>query len=111
MPMLLTNTDEIMSSYIELKQQADALFRQAEELRQAEIRKVIDEIREKMDTYGLTVADLIQSLGYKLPSTTASKPQKPAKYHDKITGKTWSGQGRKPSWMPDDKSTWGAFLI
>jgi DNA-binding protein H-NS len=113
MPVLLTITEEIMASYVELKQQADALFQQAEELRQAEIRMVFDDIREKMAMYGLTVADLVKFLGHKTPAaaTASTKPPKPAKYRDKISGKTWSGQGRKPSWMPDDKSSWDAFLI
>lgn len=111
MSVLLTNTDEIMASYIELKQQADALFQQAEEMRQAEIRVVLDEIREKMAMYGLTVADIAKTLGLKTNVATSSKPQKPAKYIDRPTGKTWSGQGRKPGWMPDDKNTWDAYRI
>ncbi|WP_436278834.1 H-NS histone family protein [Solimonas soli] len=75
------------------------MTRQAEDLRHAEIEKVIAEIREKMEKYGLTVADLGLE---KSPKRGAKKAAKvAAKYRNPATGETWSGRGRTPKWLAD----------
>ena len=47
-----------MTTYKELQAQIEQLRKQAEELRQAEIADVITEIKNKMNEYGITGADL-----------------------------------------------------
>jgi DNA-binding protein H-NS len=44
-----------MANYLELKAQADALAAQAEEARLAELQVVLDEVRDRVSEYGLTV--------------------------------------------------------
>lgn len=87
-----------MTTYAELKAQGEALLRQAEEARKKEINAVVQEIKAKMQEYGLTIADLG-------PATTRSKnsgktkSQAPAKYRGP-NGELWAGGlGRKPEWV------------
>lgn len=47
-----------MATYIELKQQAEALLAEAEIVRKQEITEVVQSIKAQMKEYGLTVADL-----------------------------------------------------
>lgn len=97
-----------MSSYLELKEQAEALMKQAEEVRAQEIQIVIKEIADKLKAYDLSIADIEKFIGHK--SKTSNAPKNP-KYKDPSTGRTWTGFGRAPQWMPADKSSWDSFLI
>lgn len=83
-----------MSSYAELKAQAEALLRQAEQVRQQERASVIADICAKMEEYGITVEDLTSS-SRKRVARAKSEP----KYRGP-NGETWSGgPGRKPEWV------------
>jgi DNA-binding protein H-NS len=87
-----------MSSYIELKAQAEALLAQAEQVRKQEIASVVQDIKAKMKEYGLTVADLggVSSSGKKPTKSTSSAA---AKYRGP-NGELWAGGlGRKPEWV------------
>ena len=97
-----------MATYLELKQQAETLLQQAEEMRKSEVKAALAGIQQTLEAYGLTIEDLQKHLGIK---TKASKAEKLAKYRDAATGKTWSGQGRKPGWMPAEKGDWDQFKI
>ncbi|MFT4046710.1 MAG: H-NS histone family protein [Solimonas sp.] len=89
-----------MTTYSELLQQIENLTRQAENLRKSEIETVIAEIREQMEKYGITVADLgPQKSSGRVARKSASKV--PAKYRNSATGETWSGRGRTPKWLAD----------
>jgi DNA-binding protein H-NS len=102
-----------MSSYKELKEQAEDLMRQAEAARKAELSAVLADIKAKMAAYGITVADLAGKVkaakGSKASSAKAvkpgkvkaAKPRKPvaAKYRNSATGETWSGRGKAPKWL------------
>lgn len=85
-----------MPTYKELQEEIANLRKQAEEVRKNEISSVIDDIKEKMKMYGITVDDLASS---KVSKKTKNKSQGPAKYSDPQTGATWSGRGRKPKWL------------
>jgi DNA-binding protein H-NS len=86
-----------MSTYLELKQKAEKLMAEAEQMRQKEIDDVIAEIREKMKAYGLTAQD-IGGAGRKRSSGGAAKT---VKYRGP-NGETWSGgRGRKPRWVTE----------
>ena len=89
-----------MSTYIELKAQADAMMARAEEARKQELSVVIQDIKAKMKEYGLTVADLggasVESVR-KAPAK--NKSTAPAKYRGP-NGELWAGGlGRKPEWV------------
>jgi DNA-binding protein H-NS len=83
-----------MASYAELKAQADALIKQAEEIRKIENKEVIAEIRAAIREHGITA----DQLGF-APAGKGSRTTAPAKYRDPITGKTWAGRGRTPLWL------------
>ncbi len=84
-----------MATYLELKAQAEMLFKQAEELRQQEITDVIRDIKAKMAQYGITAEDLAAS-GKK----TLSKKPAVVKYRGP-NGEEWSGRGRPPVWITE----------
>lgn len=107
-----------MASYKELKEQADDLMRQAEAARKAETGAAIVEIKEKMATYGITLADLGgKGRATNGRKTKAAKPAKAApaakakvksggarkpvaaKYRNAETNETWSGRGKPPKWL------------
>lgn len=84
-----------MTTYNELKSQADALMAKAEQIRKEERAWAISEIRAKMAEWGLTVEDLAA------PSRkpAASRSKLPAKYRGP-NGELWAGgPGRKPEWV------------
>lgn len=105
-----------MTSYKELKSQAENLMRQAEAARKAETGAAIAEIKAKMFEYGIALADLggktRAAKGGKPKSAKPSKaakgakakagmPRKPVavKYSNVATGESWSGRGRVPKWL------------
>ena len=92
-----------MPTYIELKEQAEKLLAQAEELRQREVQQAIEEIKTKMQAYGITPADL-GIAGRRTRSTSGvrgKKADQAAKYRGP-NGESWSGgRGRKPRWLTD----------
>jgi DNA-binding protein H-NS len=83
-----------MATYQQLKAQAEALIKQAEEVRKIENKEVIAEIRAAIREHGITA----EQLGF-APAGKGSRTKAPAKYRDPMTGKTWSGRGRTPLWM------------
>ena len=86
-----------MATYLELKQKAEKLMAEAEQMRQKEIDDVIAEIREKMKAYGLTAQD-IGGAGRKRNSGGA----KAAVKYRGPNGEAWSGgRGRKPRWVTE----------
>lgn len=85
-----------MATYKELKAQAEALLKQAETARRAEIAAVVAEIQARMKEYGITVADLGGA------KKTKSRGAVAAKYRNSATGETWSGRGRAPRWLADE---------
>ena len=107
-----------MATYVELKEQAENLMRQAEAARKSEIGAAIAEIKAKMAMYGITVEDLggkaKAARGRKPKPAKAAKSAKPAngkakpvkarkpvavKYRTPETGETWTGRGKAPKWL------------
>ncbi|HDR9868710.1 TPA: H-NS histone family protein [Burkholderia cenocepacia] len=95
-----------MATYQELKAKAEALLVQAEEARQAELETVLEEVRTRIQEYGLTPEQLFGRK--RVRSANSGQPATP-KYQDPKTGKTWSGRGREPSWIKGKKRD--RFLI
>lgn len=92
-----------LSTYLELKAQAEALLAQAESVRKQELASVIQEIKDKMRQYELTAADLglapVAAVAAKPRAGAKSKSTAPAKYRGP-NGETWAGGlGRKPEWV------------
>ena len=86
-----------MTTYQELLAQREALDKQIEELRQAELRSAIEQVRKLIAEWRLTAEDC----GFKSVSASSSKKAKlavAAKYRGP-NGETWSGRGRAPMWL------------
>lgn len=92
-----------MSTYIEIMAQIEALQKQAEEARQREVGMVIADIREKIEAYHLTAADLglvaAPAVIKEEPAESAKRSTVKPKYRNPETGKTWTGRGVQPLWM------------
>ena len=88
-----------MATYQELKAQAEALLKQAETARRAEIASVVAEIQARMKEYGITVDDL--KGGAKKAKARGAVA---AKYRNPATGESWSGRGRAPKWLADEQA-------
>ena len=86
-----------MATYKELKAQAEALMKQAEAARQAEIAAVIAEILARMKEYGITLDDLKGGT-----KKSKSRGAVAVKYHNPATGESWSGRGRSPRWLTEE---------
>ena len=85
-----------MKSYKELQAEIHQLQAQAEKQRVSEIQGAIQEIRQKMAEYGISIQDL--SGGTRARKTGATGTVKP-KYRNPETGDTWTGRGKPPRWI------------
>ena len=86
-----------MVTYQELLAQREALDKQIEELRQAELRLAIEQVRQLIAEWRLTAEDC----GFKSVAASGLKKAKSAvaaKYRGP-NGETWSGRGRAPKWL------------
>lgn len=89
-----------MSSYQEILSQIEDLKRKAEGVRQQEMAGAIAEIKRLMAQFGITGEDLgLSSRGS--AGKAKSRGIVAAKYRDPISGKTWTGRGRRPGWVVD----------
>lgn len=89
-----------MTTYLELKAQAEALMQKAEEVRKIEIAEVIADIKTKIKKYEITASDLGLSVGSTKGANKKAGPSSPAvvRYRG-LNGEEWSGMGRQPGWM------------
>jgi DNA-binding protein H-NS len=95
-------------TYTQVLKQIEILKAEADKLRRKEVDGVISRIREAIEHYGLTAADLGLGAGAKPAKAPAKKsgkaaaaPQaRPAKYRDDA-GHSWGGIGKRPQWLRD----------
>lgn len=86
-----------MASYQELMSQIEGLKRQAEDARKQEIAGAIAEIKRIMAEYGIGIDDIAPARGGKTKRAGSGV----VKYRDPVSGKGWSGRGRRPGWVAD----------
>ena len=94
-------------SYQNLMGQISKLQEQAAAVRKKEMSGVVAGIHKQMAEYGLTAEDLGFSAGRgagKGSGKAASKASTRAgvgvpKYQDPVSGKTWTGMGKPPTWI------------
>lgn len=89
--------------YKELLAQHAALEKQIEEARNKERGDAINTIRQLMQDYEITTADLIAK------KTRRARSSIMPKYKDPNSDKTWSGMGKPPAWIAGKDRD--AFLI
>lgn len=100
-----------MATLQDLIAQKEALEKQIEETRQAELSDAVGKVRALIAEYGLTEADIFGSTRApkKAKAIKTEGTKVPAKYRDPVSGKEWSGRGLAPKWMQgQDKAK---FLI
>ncbi len=98
-----------MPSYHDVKAQIAKLEKQAQDLFKKEVATVIAKIQGLMQEYGLTPDDIAGRVkafkDYKAPKAAkqvrTSKPAGIPKYRDPVSGKTWTGHGKAPAWIPE----------
>ncbi|WP_322010543.1 H-NS histone family protein [Paraburkholderia sp. J12] len=89
-----------MSSYKELLAQREKLEKQIEEAKAREYAEVLDEIKQKMADYGITLAELGGGrASSKSAKASRSRASVAPKYRDPDSGSTWSGRGKPPRWI------------
>ena len=95
-------------TYAQIQAQIEALSREAEQLKRDEIEGVIARIKEAVQAYGLTPADL----GFgKAKASAGAKKKRPGrraaaktpaaavvKFRDEA-GNSWVGRGARPQWL------------
>ena len=87
-----------MATYLEIKAQIADLERQAAEKRDEETASAVAQIQSLMGEYSISIDDL-RSARKKSGKKAGSKSDSTVKFHDPVSGGTWSGRGRKPGWL------------
>lgn len=102
-----------MSNLIDIQSQIEKLQKQASEIKAREFDKTVQEIRAKMEAFGITAKDLQSGKGRgkggaakagvvrkRSPAGTKKKSASvvAAKYRGP-NGETWSGRGLTPRWL------------
>ena len=88
-----------MSSYKELLAQREKLEKQIEEAKAREYAEVLDEIKQKMADYGITLAELGGGRSKNAKASSRARASVASKYRDPDSGSTWSGRGKPPRWI------------
>lgn len=102
-----------MATYIELKQQIEALQKEADALKEKERQGVIDRMKEAISVYDITAQELglgvpgassrargsAKKTGPKRKASRMSGDPQPAYADEK--GNTWGGRGPRPKWLKD----------
>ena len=96
-------------TYLQVQQQIEELQKEAEKLRQKEAAGVLSRIKEAIEAYGFTAADLGFGRPGRVPvvGRVATKPKGKGKAgtasdHPKFRddqGNLWSGRGPRPAWF------------
>lgn len=101
-----------MSNLVDIQSQIEKLQKQAAEIKDREFAKTVQDIRAKMQAFGITIKDL-QSAGpgsrkgkagasAKVKLTAVKKKKTGAVVAAKFrgpNGETWSGRGLTPRWL------------
>ncbi len=97
-----------MSSYQELISQREKLDQQIETAKAAEFDAAVNDIKRKMQVYGITFSDL----GVQFKEKPKSRPRvrvEPKYYNPANPSEKWSGRGKEPKWIAGKDRT--LFLI
>jgi DNA-binding protein H-NS len=84
-------------SVAELKRQHEEIQQRLVAKEKAERQSVIDQIVAVVREYHITTEEIIDALGGFKPKRKGIKAK--IKYRDPVTGVTWSGRGKEPTWL------------
>lgn len=88
-----------MASLKEIQAQIEQLQQQAAAQRESELAGAVQQIRDLMQEYGITVDDLQSKARKGAASKGTAKKTGTVQFRDPQTGDTWSGRGRMPNWL------------
>jgi DNA-binding protein H-NS len=94
-------------TYTQIQKQIEKLQRQADALRDSEIKGVVERIKIAIAHYGLTASQLgleARPIGAKPGRAKASKPLSRTAFEDG-RGNAWSGRGPRPRWLREALET------
>lgn len=83
-----------MNRLQELVAQRNAIDADIETEKSQNREQLLTALREQITNSGFTVAEIAPLL--------VRRPRVPPKYRNPETGATWSGRGKRPSWMDDE---------
>lgn len=83
-----------MTTLKEIQAQIEQLQQQAAAQRENELSGAVQQIRDLMQEYGITVNDLQPRV-----KKGAAKKSGTVQFRNSETGNTWSGRGRMPNWL------------
>ncbi|WP_080426468.1 H-NS family nucleoid-associated regulatory protein [Burkholderia ubonensis] len=92
------------TGYLALIAQRVALDAKINAVREAERGAAIEQIKELMKEFDISVLDLQEKVHKRNARRISTAP----KYRDPTTGRAWSRRGRQPKWLGNDPA---AFLI
>ena len=106
-----------MNDLVDIQLQIEKLQKQAQQIRSKEFARTVQDIKKKMNAFGITFKDLQQAKSDKtagaskkstLPgnvvqrlrkaTSTAAGSKVAAKYRS-VDGQTWTGRGLTPRWL------------
>ena len=94
-------------SYEQIQRQIESLQAEADRIRRKEVDEVIGRIRQAIDHYGITAADLGLAVAKAIPKARKGPVRKKAgrkaaakkvAYRNE-SGQTWAGRGKRPQWL------------
>lgn len=103
-----------MNNLVNIQSQIEKLQKQASEIRAKEFHKTVQDIREKMQAFGITTRDLQTGKASRKMATRLPAKKRAATGGDKVSksagvpvaakyrgpeGQSWSGRGLTPRWM------------
>jgi DNA-binding protein H-NS len=88
-----------MANYKELLAQREALDKQIEELRAAELRSAVAHVRQLVAEWGLSPEDCGFKSGIAATRKQAKSTSVVAAKYRGPNGEIWSGRGRAPKWL------------
>lgn len=86
-------------TYKQIQKQIEQLQKQADALRNTEVKGVIERIKVAIAHYGLTAAHL--GLGATSPKSAGKRRAKSSAQFSDGAGNAWSGRGPRPRWLRD----------
>lgn len=86
-----------MDELQQIQQQIEELTKKAHALQQQKKSEIIEEVKAKIKSYGLTTRDL--GLVEVVVSQSVEKIKKPVAIKYKHNEDTWTGRGMKPKWV------------
>ncbi len=98
-----------MATYKDLLAQRESLEKKIADARKVEMDSALQKIHQLIADYDLTETDVFPSRRTRGPATKQTNKVAP-KYRNKATGETWTGRGKPPAWIRDEK-TRDIFLI